>query len=69
MICVHCGCGYEAYECCGQHEHACRECHDELVHGVVTDQNIHQCGNTHTTPIDDDSDMYGRSDSSLEGDE
>jgi hypothetical protein len=44
---------------------SCLDCHNELVHGVIEDQNIHVCGGRSSklnTP-DYDEDAFKRSDS------
>lgn len=51
MTCKHCGetRRREACEICGKTLHdACRECHDEIDHGVVPAGSVHVAGNDHT---------------------
>jgi len=50
--------------CNKQIKHACIDCHMELAHNVIKNQNIHQCGR-HTNKInsiDDDNDAFGIAD-------
>ena len=43
---------------------ACLDCHNETVHKIIKDQNIHIIGGTPSKfdRIDEDTDAYGRSD-------
>jgi len=41
--------------------HCCLECHAELVHGIILNQNVHIVGgisNIKTDGVDNDPDMY-----------
>jgi len=61
-VCRHCGDHYEPYQCStcrAQPAWCCPECHDELAHEKILDQNVHLTGNTvreHT--LDEDPDAW-----------
>lgn len=63
--CRHCGDAIEPWRCetcrCAV-ALSCPECHDELAHGVITDQNIHIVGggDGRLDSIDADPDAWGR---------
>jgi len=62
--CKHCGDIIHAFTCdkCKEEEcdieDQCRECHEELKHGVVQNQNIHIIGHGSGDSVDDDLDAW-----------
>jgi len=75
MICKSCGCEIEGPDCdkrgCQQYgtiknklfPQRCLECHNELVHGEIKNQNVHVCGGTNSKldGLDKDPDAFKRS--------
>ena len=64
--CKHCGDevlgGWNCPSCGGRHgiHNQCRECHSELAHGAIQNQNIHICGSPYTghQGVDGDPDAW-----------
>lgn len=66
ISCQHCGDVIETQRCslCGEslrRLRQCAVCHQELRHDVITNQNIHLCGNPRMSANggDGDPDMFG----------
>ena len=55
-MCTSCNDMYFVYECTDCNAHIlcrCKDCHDELTHKKIKNQNIHICGNEHGYPSSD----------------
>ena len=49
--CINCKCKYDEWSCesCKKDIYdRCEECHNEVVHSIIVDQNIHICGGIKT---------------------
>lgn len=61
-VCRHCGDHYAPYECSmcrARPAFSCPECHGELAHGLIVDQNVHLSGNTvRGCSVDEDPDAW-----------
>ena len=55
MVCVTCKDIIKDFECvlCGKVSRMCKECHNEVVHGVLSLHNVPQCGNLVPYPSED----------------
>jgi len=60
--CKHCKDTFTGWECghCGKKQlGSCKECHFELVHGIIKNQNIHIIGGQGgLSGLDEDTDAY-----------
>ena len=59
MKCKHCGCD-AGFKCskCGDIRDQCKECHAELTHDIIINQNINLCRNIPHKQDSDDIDAY-----------